>query len=73
MTIEERADVTIQQDSVTFRETAEEHLGTKPTCAKLDEVGIPDTLECLPYSDEDQNESTFPDLDEEVTPEVGDK
>ncbi len=58
---------------VTFRETAEERLGAKLTYAKLEEVGIPDTPEYLLYSDEDQNETTFPDLDEEVTPEVGDK
>ncbi len=43
------------------------------THAKLEEVGILDTLEYLPYSDEDQNETTFPVLDEEVTPEVGDE
>ncbi len=73
LTIEERANSTVQQDMVTFRETAEERLGAKLTRAELEEVGIPDTPEYLPYSDEDQNETTFPDLDEEVTPEVGDK
>ncbi len=56
----------------TFIESTEERLGSKLTRAKLEEVGIPNTLKYLPYSDEDQNESTFPDLDEEVTPEVGD-
>ncbi len=35
--------------------------------------GIPETLEYLPYSDEYQNKTKFPDLDEDVTPEVGDK
>ncbi len=71
LTVEEHADVTVQQDMVTFGETAEEQLGAKLTCAKLEDVGIPDTLEYLPYSDGDQNETAFPDLDEEVTPEVG--
>ncbi len=72
LTFEERTDDTVQQDMLTFREPAEEHLGAKLTHAKLEEVGIPDTLEYLPYSDDDQNEMLFPDLDEEVTPEVGD-
>ncbi len=73
LSIEEQADSTVQQDMATFRETAEEHLGAKLTQAELEEVSIPDTPEYLPYSDEDQNETTFPDLDEEVTPEVGDE
>ncbi len=29
--------------------------------------------EYLPYADEDQNVMTFPDLDEEVTPDAGDE
>ncbi len=58
---------------VTFRETTEERLGAKLAHAKLEQVGIPDTLEYVPYSDEDQNNTTFPDLDEEVMPEVGDE
>ncbi len=73
LTIEERPDVTMQQDMVTFRETTEEHLGAKLTCAKLAEVCIPDTPENLLYSDDDQNKTMFPDLEEEVTPEVGDE
>ncbi len=56
---------------VTFRETAEERLGTKLTHAKLEEVGIPNTPEYIPYSDDNQNETMFPDLDEEITSEVG--
>ncbi len=54
LTIEEQAKDTVQQDMVTFRETAEERLGVKFTHAKLEEVGIPNTLEYIPYSDEDQ-------------------
>ncbi len=73
MIVEERANSTVQQDMATFRETAEECLGAKLTHAELEEVGIPNTPEYLPYSDEDQNETMFPDLDEEVTPEAGDK
>ncbi len=58
---------------VTFRKTAEKRLGTKLTCAKLEEVGIPDTPEYLPYSDEDQDDTMLSDLDDQVTPEVGDE
>ncbi len=51
------------------------HLGKllkgQATRAKLEEVGIPDTPEYIPFADDDQNELTFPDLDEEVMPEVG--
>ncbi len=47
LTVEECANNTVQQDMVTFRETAEERLGAKLTQAKLEEVGIPDTLEYL--------------------------
>ncbi len=43
LTVEEQASSTVQQDMVTCRETAEEHLGTKLTSAKFEEVGIPDT------------------------------
>ncbi len=39
----------------------------KLTHAKLEEVGMPDTPEYLLYSDEDQNKTKYPDLDEEVT------
>ncbi len=58
---------------ITFRDTAEEHLGAKLNCAKLEEVGIHDTPKFTPYAGRDQNKSTFLDLDEEVTPEVGDE
>ncbi len=71
LTIEERADNTIEQDMANFRKTAEACLGAKLTHAELEEFGIPDTLEYIPYSGEDQNKKTFPDLDEEITPEVG--
>ncbi len=57
----------------TFGETAEERLGAKLTHAEVEEVSIPDTPDYLSYSDEDQSETMFPDLDEEVTPEVGDE
>ncbi len=57
----------------TFKETAQECLGAKLTCAKFEEVGIPDTPDYIPYADKDLNEMKFPDLDEEVTPEVGDE
>ncbi len=73
LTIEEQADSAVRQDLATFRETDEERLGTKLTHAKLEEVGIPDTPDYLPYSDGDQNKTMFPDLDEEVMPEVGNK
>ncbi len=68
--VEDRVDDTVQQDMVTFRETTEECLETKPTHAKLEQVGIPMTPEHLLYSNEDQNKMTFPDLDKEVMPEV---
>ncbi len=71
LTIEEEADGQVQLDMLTFREGVEERLGKKLTRDKLEEVGIPDTPVYLPYADEDQNESTFPDLDEEVTPRLG--
>ncbi len=48
-------------------------LSSHVTNNKLEEVSILDTLECVPYADEDQNEMTFPDLDEEITSGVGDK
>ncbi len=57
----------------TFRETAEECQGAKLTHAELKEVGVPDTLEYVPYADEDQNDMTFPDLDDEIMPQVGDE
>ncbi len=73
LTVEEQANNTVQQDMITFRETAEERLGATLTHAELEEVGIPNTPKYIPYSDDDQNEKTFPDLDEEITPEVGDE
>ncbi len=71
--VKECAKSTIQQDMVTFMEAAEERLGAKLACTKLEEVGIPNTPEYIPYSDEDQNEKMFPDLDEDIMPEVGDQ
>ncbi len=56
-----------------FKETTDEYLGEKLTCGEFEELGIPDIPEFLPYSGEDQNKATFPDLDDEVTPELGDK
>ncbi len=55
---------------IIFRENAEERLGAKLTRAKLEEVGIPNIPEYVPYADKDQNKMIFPDLDEEVMPEV---
>ncbi len=46
--------------------------GAKLTRNEIEEVGIPDTPEYIPYADEDQNKVRFPDLDNEVAPEVGD-
>ncbi len=57
----------------TFNKNTEKHLGAKLTHNELEEVGIPDTSEYVPYADEDQNEMKFPDWDEEFPPEVGDK
>ncbi len=73
LTVEEQADSSVQQSRITFDKTAKECLGDKLTHAKLKEVGIPNTPEYLLYADEDQNKMTFPDLDEEVTPEAGDE
>ena len=73
LTLEEQVNPTVQQDMVTFRENAEECLGAKFTHAKLEEVGIPETPEYVQYSDEDHNKTTFPDLDEEIMPELGDE
>ncbi len=73
LTVEEQADPSVQQSMVTFDQIAEERLGDKLTRTELEEVGIPDTPEYLPYADEDQNDMTFADLDEEVTPEAGDE
>ncbi len=72
LTIEEQVDKTVQQDMVTFRENIQECLGAKLTCAELEEVGIPDTLGYVLFAGEDQNKMTFPDPDEEITPEVCD-
>ncbi len=73
LTVEEWADPSVQQSMIMFNKTAEECLRNKLTRAKLEEVGILDTLEYLPYADKDQNEMTFPDLDKEVTPAAGDE
>ncbi len=59
LTIEECANDTMQQDMLTLRETTEERLGAKLTCAELEEVSMPDTLEYLPYSNDDQNETKY--------------
>ncbi len=71
--VEERDDPSVLQSMASFDETAEERLGDKLTRSELEEVGIPNTPEYLRYADEDQNKMTFPDLDEEVTPEAGDE
>ncbi len=42
-------------------------------CSSFEDVGISNSPEYMPYADEDQNELTFPDLDEEITPEAGDE
>ncbi len=71
LTIWEQADITVQQDMVTFMENAEERLRAKLTCDELEELGIPDNVGYVPYADGDWNKMTFPDLNEEVTPQVG--
>ncbi len=53
LTVEERANLAVQQSMITFNDTAEECLGGKLTCTELKEVGIPDTPEYIPYADED--------------------
>ncbi len=73
LAIEEQANHAVKQDMATLRETTEERLGAELTHAELEEIGITDTLEYIPYADQDWNEMTFTDLDEEVTPEVGDE
>ncbi len=73
LTVEEHANLTIQQDIVTFKDSTEEHLGAKLAHNELEEDGIPGMPEYMPNNNKDQNKMTFPDLDEEVTPEVGDK
>ncbi len=52
------ADPQVQQNMNSFKETIEECLGAQLTCGKLEEVGIPDIHEYLPYVDEDQNENS---------------
>ncbi len=52
---------------VAFRDNAKELLGAKLKHAEFDEVGIPDTLDYVPYTDKDQNKVTFPNLDEGIT------
>ncbi len=71
LTIEEKLDLTIQLDMNAFKETTEEGMGIKLMHNKLEEIGMPDMLEYMPYDDEDQNNNTYPDLDEEVMSEVG--
>ncbi len=71
LTAEECATPAVQQDMATFRETTKEHLGARLTLTELKEVSISDTPENVLYTNEDQNETTFPDLDEEVMPELG--
>ncbi len=73
LTVEKRAEAAVQQDMATFKETAGGCLGAKLTNAKLEEVGVPEALVYVPYTDEYQNETTFPDLDEEIMPEVVDE
>ncbi len=47
LTVEERANPTVQLDMATFKETAEECLGAKLTSAELEEDSIPDTPEYI--------------------------
>ncbi len=70
LTVEGQADLTVQQEMVTFKENAEEHRGAKLTHDELEEVSIPDMWEYKPYANKDQKETTFPNLDE-VIPLVG--
>ncbi len=71
--MEENADPQVQYYMNSFKEATEKCLGANLTCSEIEEVGIPDTPEYLWYVDKDQNEVTFPDWDEEFTPEVGDE
>lgn len=73
LTIEEWSGPTVIQNMVTFRETTEERIGVKLTCAEHEEVSISDSPEYVPYANENENEMTFSHLDEEVIPEVGDE
>ncbi len=57
----------------TICETAKERLRARLTRAKLKKVRIPDTQEYALYADDDQNETMFPYLDKEVTPDVSDE
>ncbi len=60
LTVEQQANVT----------NAEGRMGAKITHNELKVVSTPNMPEYIPYSDEDQNETDFPDLDQEIIPEV---
>ncbi len=45
LTVEEQADLTIQKDMITFRESVEDFLGEKLTHNELQELRIPDIPE----------------------------
>ncbi len=72
LTVGEQADLTVQEVMITFKKNAEEHLGTKLTHSELEEVS-PSMPVFVLYADKNQNQKIFPNLDEEIMPEVGDK
>ncbi len=67
LTLEETSDEKVQSDKRSFKETTEEHLGTKLTNNELEDVGILET------ADEDKNDMIFTDLNEEIMHEAGDE
>lgn len=71
--VHEMADVQMQLVMHSLKESIKECLGAKLTQDEFEEVGTPDTPEYLSSVDKDQKRITFPHLDEEIAPEVGDE
>ncbi len=65
LTIEEMADVYIQTDMQSVKETMEDCLSTELVHKELEDVSILDNPEYLLYSDKDQNNWKYPSLNEE--------
>ncbi len=65
LTIEEMADVYIQTDMQSVKETTEDCLSTELVHKELEDVSILDNPEYLLYSDKDQNNWKYPSLNEE--------
>lgn len=66
LTIKEMVDVQVQIDMHNFTETIAECL-EKLTWDKLEAVDIPNAVEYLPCIDEDPDESTFPNLVQDLS------